>query len=166
MKLLAYKEFINPENGGSCLKKRAIKIDGGIDGLKMKLDCQSIKSCDYFRLNKGGGGINFIEISDLKLQIKNLGDPMKGLELIRKEMINKFVGTVVIYLILERNINRSRSLDMQKNRTFHNFIIALFVDNDSDVFAFQRLKSEVKSGLQSIVGQVLIVPFGTLGDFL
>lgn len=166
MKLLAYKEFINPENGGSCLKKRAIKIDGGIDGLKMRLDCQSIKSCDYFRLKKGGGEINFIEISDLKLQLKNLGDHIKGRELIRKEMINKFIGTIVIYLILERNINRSRNLDMQKNRTFSNFIIALFVENCSDVIAFQQLKLEVKSGLQSIVGKVLVVPFDALGSIL
>lgn len=168
MKLLVFREAINPENAAySPLKKQAIKIDGQTKGgLKAVLDCQAVKSCDYFRLKKGGIGINFIEISDLKLQMRNSQDKKSEHAVIRKEMINKFVGTAVIYLLLERRIKSTTSSALPKQRIFSTFIIAIFSQNRSDVMAFQALKHEVKSGLQSIVGDVFVVPFDTLGDVL
>lgn len=160
MNLFSFREAIDPESKTlQPLKKKAVRLDGDKDGLKSQLYCGSMKSCDYLDLKDGGRIVKFIEISDLTFQVKNLitkGMDQKEVDsLIRKELIDKFVGTLAIYLILERELSK------KKKRSFE-FIVAVVTANSSDIVAFQKIKEDITSYIKEKICAVKMVPFGEL----
>lgn len=169
IQLSDYEENINTEcdENEQTLTIKAIRIDGK-KGLKYKLGCGALKSCDYMKDEQDC--CLLLEISDLKRQHDNLtkeheqltprlSEKYKPEKIIQQELRIKYTDTLTILCQLEKQTSF-------KDKDKKVYLIALCTNSMADVVMFQKLGDNIKSNLKTLVAKVIILPASELENKL
>jgi len=169
MQLLKYREKINTEctllsNPPPILSIKAIKIDGTPKGLKHKVGCRHLKSCDYFRQKKEN--FYFIEISDFYQQLLNLKKTKKHEEAVKEiknEVHSKLSETLLIYQQLQNYFKFNEKKALLKKKTF----LVTCQERKSDSLVFAKLQREFEKKYQpTFFTTIKFIPYKELENIL
>ena len=159
MRILKFLEKIHTECGrieNPVLETKAISLDK----LKIEIDYQGFKSCDYIR--RKYKSLFFIEISDLKYEISNLiktGMTNKKAEKCCKEGIRiKLSDSIHIYekMVEVFNIKKEKSL---KKYAF----ILVCISEKSDVIVWDRITQALQNSYQpKLYDNIKLIPYSQL----
>jgi len=177
MQLLKYREKINTEctlvsNPAPILSVKAIKIDGTPKGLKHKVGCKILKSCDYFRQKKES--FYFMEISDFYAQLSDLQNktsiknPSKKTlseaeEYIKNEISSKLIGTNTIFEALQNKF----TFNENKKNLHKKAILITCKENprEAPIFASLERKFERDNSLKDFK-TIKFIPYKELEKIL
>lgn len=167
--LSTYTEFIETEcTPSKTLSIEAIKLGGQPAGLKDKLGCGGLKSCDY--LKDEDDCLILLEISDLskQKQKQNLSAggyqqlPVKLKEkfnqkrLIQSELRAKYTDTLTTLYELSK---QTQTLNIDKNKIY---LVAICSNTKPAVIIFQAMLNNIKANLGTLVKKVVILPVAEL----
>jgi len=161
MWLSEFNENINTECNSltqPILNIKAIKIDEAKNGLKNKLFCKKLKSCDYFKRKKNK--IYFIEVSDFNFQLENLSKtiPKEAKKYIQMEVKLKLSDTLLIYYELLDKFNIKDKNFLQKK-----VLLVLCRDNIRDIQNIDRIMREFTSHYcPTHFSSIQVIPYNKL----
>lgn len=182
MRLRQYVERMQTECdllGNPQLMRKAIKVDG-TKGLKYYLTQDSLKSCDYLKLQKKH--MIFIEFSDLNQQFIDLSQKEqqrdnalysasvpfyskkmfpKSIDIIHDEINQKISETLVLMTIMEQKFNLSNNVHRTKN-----FIMGICSAHPRDVQIFDSISRKIMTKYQHILNRVVFLPYEELDTFI
>lgn len=163
MSILKFLEKIHTECvriNNPILETKAISLDK----LKIEIDCQGFKSCDYIR--RKCESLFFIEISDLKYEISDLmqtGMANKQAEKYCKEGIRiKLSDSIHIYeeMLEVFNIKKEKSLNKYA-------FILVCIYGKSDVIVWDRITQALQDSYQpKLYDNIKLIPYSQLKEYL
>ena len=149
------------------INKKALRMDGE-QGIRKQLGLDRYNSCDY--LSVKNEDIYLIEISDLKSQMSNINKkndnlPIKSIKkIINKEIRLKMMGSLII---LFRIPTKFSSVSHEKIHTKKiTAIIVLCSDDQSDIYAFDYLQTDLKNALAPLVTEIKVMNIPVFNLFL